>query len=147
MLGSCFDLIPNTEQALGYLRSQETEKKRHFKQFGAFLGVFSISRPIIPGRTRRGKNRGLQNIPDFLILYRGTELIGYVYDPPYRGHHSHNNGTEWAFYSDPSVFFFSTHILYGYPGTGHPDKRGEGPGKGYNQEGLAKTRRHMWKRC
>lgn len=44
----------------------------------------------------------------------------------------HGNGTEWAFYSDPSVFFFSTHILYGYPGTGHPDKRGDGPGKGYN---------------
>lgn len=44
----------------------------------------------------------------------------------------HGNGTEWSFYSDPSVFFFSTHILYGYPGTGSPDKHGEGPGKGYN---------------
>ncbi len=44
----------------------------------------------------------------------------------------HGNGTEWSFYSDPSVFFFSTHILYGYPGTGSPDKYGEGPGEGYN---------------
>lgn len=44
----------------------------------------------------------------------------------------HGNGTEWSFYSDPSVFFFSTHILYGYPGTGSPDKTGEGPGRGYN---------------
>lgn len=44
----------------------------------------------------------------------------------------HGNGTEWTFYSDPAVFFFSTHILYGYPGTGSPERRGEGPGAGYN---------------
>ncbi|MGD9201102.1 MAG: histone deacetylase [Chitinispirillia bacterium] len=44
----------------------------------------------------------------------------------------HGNGTEWAFYSDPSVFFFSTHILFGYPGTGYPDKTGSKTGSGYN---------------
>ena len=43
----------------------------------------------------------------------------------------HGNGTEWSFYSDPSVFFFSTHILWGYPGTGFPDHKGEGKGDGY----------------
>ena len=44
----------------------------------------------------------------------------------------HGNGTEAAFYSDPSVLFFSTHDLYAYPGTGHPERRGEGAGLGYN---------------
>lgn len=44
----------------------------------------------------------------------------------------HGNGTEDAFYSDPSVFFFSTHRLNDYPGTGYPERIGNGPGKGYN---------------
>ena len=44
----------------------------------------------------------------------------------------HGNGTEAVFYSDPSVLYFSTHDLYAYPGTGFPDKSGEGAGEGYN---------------
>ncbi|MBD3420374.1 MAG: histone deacetylase [Chitinivibrionales bacterium] len=44
----------------------------------------------------------------------------------------HGNGTEWAFYHDPTVFFFSTHALYTYPGTGFADRNGAGGGLGYN---------------
>jgi len=44
----------------------------------------------------------------------------------------HGNGTEWAFYDDPSVLFFSTHALYNYPGSGHQNRTGIGPGAGYN---------------
>lgn len=44
----------------------------------------------------------------------------------------HGNGTEWTFYNDPTVFFFSTHALYTYPGTGLGDNYGEGDGLGYN---------------
>ena len=44
----------------------------------------------------------------------------------------HGNGTEWAFYRDRSVYFFSTHDWHAYPGTGDPRRRGEGPGLGYN---------------
>jgi acetoin utilization deacetylase AcuC-like enzyme len=44
----------------------------------------------------------------------------------------HGNGTEWAFYEDPSVFFFSTHTLRGYPGTGDPARQGSGAGYGYS---------------
>jgi acetoin utilization deacetylase AcuC-like enzyme len=44
----------------------------------------------------------------------------------------HGNGTEWSFYSDPSVLFFSTHQWYAYPGTGDPDRKGAGPGTGFN---------------
>jgi acetoin utilization deacetylase AcuC-like enzyme len=44
----------------------------------------------------------------------------------------HGNGTEWAFYDDPTVLFFSTHALYAFPGTGAADKTGKGEGKGFN---------------
>lgn len=44
----------------------------------------------------------------------------------------HGNGTEWAFYDDPTVLFFSTHALYAFPGTGAAAKTGKGKGKGLN---------------
>jgi len=44
----------------------------------------------------------------------------------------HGNGTEWAFYSDPSVLYFSTHDMFAYPGTGFPERQGEGKGQGFN---------------
>jgi len=42
----------------------------------------------------------------------------------------HGNGTNDIFYTDPSVFFFSTHQWPLYPGTGRADEIGEGPGEG-----------------
>jgi acetoin utilization deacetylase AcuC-like enzyme len=42
----------------------------------------------------------------------------------------HGNGTQDIFYTDPSVFFFSTHQWPLYPGTGRTDETGEGPGAG-----------------
>ncbi|HVV47558.1 MAG TPA: histone deacetylase [Bryobacteraceae bacterium] len=42
----------------------------------------------------------------------------------------HGNGTQDIFYSDPSVFFFSTHQSPWYPGTGAADETGEGLGEG-----------------
>jgi acetoin utilization deacetylase AcuC-like enzyme len=44
----------------------------------------------------------------------------------------HGDGTEWAFYDDPSVLFFSTHALYAFPGTGSAARTGKGAGKGFN---------------
>jgi acetoin utilization deacetylase AcuC-like enzyme len=44
----------------------------------------------------------------------------------------HGNGTEWAFYNDPSVLFFSTHRLQAFPQTGFPEHEGKGKGHGYN---------------
>ncbi len=44
----------------------------------------------------------------------------------------HGNGTEWAFYDDPTVLFFSTHAHYAFPGTGTANKIGRGEGKGFN---------------
>lgn len=44
----------------------------------------------------------------------------------------HGNGTQEAFYDDPSVLYFSTHQYPHYPGTGWLDETGEGEGEGYN---------------
>lgn len=44
----------------------------------------------------------------------------------------HGNGTQNAFYRDPSVLFFSTHNWYDYPGTGDPAHTGAGEGSGTN---------------
>jgi acetoin utilization deacetylase AcuC-like enzyme len=44
----------------------------------------------------------------------------------------HGNGTQNAFYDDPSVLFFSAHNWQAYPGTGDPSLRGEGEGTGFN---------------
>lgn len=43
----------------------------------------------------------------------------------------HGNGTQEAFYDDPSVLYFSTHQYPHYPGTGSLHETGEGEGKGF----------------
>src|SRR5262249_423916 len=42
----------------------------------------------------------------------------------------HGNGTQDIFYSDPSVFYFSTHQFPYYPGTGSTGETGAGKGEG-----------------
>lgn len=42
----------------------------------------------------------------------------------------HGNGTQDAFYEDPSVLFVSTHQYPFYPGTGAVEEIGAGPGRG-----------------
>jgi acetoin utilization deacetylase AcuC-like enzyme len=42
----------------------------------------------------------------------------------------HGNGTQEIFYSDASVFFFSSHQWPLYPGTGRADETGEGAAEG-----------------
>lgn len=44
----------------------------------------------------------------------------------------HGDGTEWAFYDDPSVLVFSTHALYAFPGSGVAARKGKGKGVGFN---------------
>jgi acetoin utilization deacetylase AcuC-like enzyme len=43
----------------------------------------------------------------------------------------HGNGTQAAFYDDPTVFYFSVHQSPFYPGTGQADETGEGRGVGF----------------
>lgn len=44
----------------------------------------------------------------------------------------HGNGTQNAFYNDPSVFYISLHQYPFYPGTGAEKETGESRGNGYN---------------
>jgi acetoin utilization deacetylase AcuC-like enzyme len=43
----------------------------------------------------------------------------------------HGNGTQDTFWEDDTVFYFSSHQAYAYPGTGSVSDRGEGKGEGY----------------
>ena len=43
----------------------------------------------------------------------------------------HGNGTQWAFYDDPSVLFISSHQYPFYPGTGEAAATGTGAGAGF----------------
>jgi acetoin utilization deacetylase AcuC-like enzyme len=43
----------------------------------------------------------------------------------------HGNGTQAIFWTDPTVFYFSTHQYPYYPGTGSAGERGEGKGEGF----------------
>jgi acetoin utilization deacetylase AcuC-like enzyme len=43
----------------------------------------------------------------------------------------HGNGTQWAFYEDPTVLFISSHQYPYYPGTGAEGETGRGAGRGY----------------
>ena len=43
----------------------------------------------------------------------------------------HGNGTQDAFYGDDTVFYFSSHQAFAYPGTGMEKERGVGKGEGY----------------
>lgn len=43
----------------------------------------------------------------------------------------HGNGTQWSFYTDPTVLFVSSHQFPYYPGTGAATEIGTGPGTGF----------------
>lgn len=43
----------------------------------------------------------------------------------------HGNGTQAAFYDDPTVLYVSLHQYPWYPGTGSAEEAGAGPGEGY----------------
>jgi len=44
----------------------------------------------------------------------------------------HGNGTQAAFYQDPTVLYFSIHRYPFYPGTGRKEEDGQDKGKGFN---------------
>ncbi|WP_373032107.1 histone deacetylase [Sulfurovum sp.] len=65
------------------------------------------------------------------IAARYAQSIGYekVMIVDFDVHHG--NGTQDTFYEDDSVFYFSSHQAYTYPGTGAASDRGQGKGEGY----------------
>ena len=65
------------------------------------------------------------------IAARYAQTIGYkrVFIIDFDVHHG--NGTQDTFWEDESVFYFSTHQAFAYPGTGNPDEIGASKGEGY----------------
>lgn len=100
---------------------------------GQVKNAFCASRPPGHHATNTGREEGFCFFNHVAIAARyaqqqyGLKKI-LIADWDYH----HGNGTEWAFYDDPSVLFFSTHDMYAYPGTGLPERTGSGQGEGFN---------------
>jgi acetoin utilization deacetylase AcuC-like enzyme len=94
--------------------------------------AFCASRP--PGHHARntGQEEGFCYFNHIAIAARYLQQQGYqkilIVDWDYH----HGDGTEWAFYDDPTVLCFSTHDMFSYPGTGSPSRTGTGAGEGFN---------------
>ena len=100
---------------------------------GKLKNAFCASRPPGHHALNTGREEGFCFFNSIAIAARyaqkefGLKKIAII-DWDYH----HGNGTEWAFYQDPSVLYFSVHNYYDYPRTGNPSKKGEGAGFGTN---------------
>lgn len=100
---------------------------------GQHHGVFCVTRPPGHHALNTGREEGFCFYNNVAVAARYAQAVHKVdkvliVDWDYH----HGNGTEAAFYEDPSVLFFSTHDRHAYPGTGDPAKTGAGSGRGYN---------------
>ncbi|TKT77423.1 class II histone deacetylase [Aquamicrobium sp. LC103] len=94
---------------------------------------YALVRP--PGHhAERGRGLGFclfGNVPVAILKNRLRHKFGRVATVDWDVHHG--NGTQSAFYSDPSVLTISIHQEGLYPhDSGRLEERGEGEGKGYN---------------
>jgi len=65
------------------------------------------------------------------LAARGAQALGLSKVMIYDFDVHHGNGTQDAFYAEPSVLFISSHQAGIYPGTGRVSETGEGDGTGY----------------
>ncbi|UPT76773.1 histone deacetylase [Sulfurovum sp. XGS-02] len=97
---------------------------------GEFERAFCAVRP--PGHhARPAQAMGFCLFNNIAIAARYAQSIGYekVMIVDFDVHHG--NGTQDTFYEDDSVFYFSSHQAYIFPGTGAQLEKGEGKGRGY----------------
>lgn len=100
---------------------------------GSVRNAFCASRPPGHHALNTGQEEGFCYFNHIAVAaryaqqkYQANKVLIIDWD------YHHGNSTEWAFYADPSVLFFSTHDQFTYPGTGSPLRRGEGAGEGFN---------------
>jgi len=97
---------------------------------GEFERAFCAVRP--PGHhATPDQAMGFCLFNNIAIAARYAQSIGYqkVMIVDFDVHHG--NGTQDTFYDDDTVFYFSSHQAYAYPGTGAPSQKGSGKGEGY----------------
>jgi acetoin utilization deacetylase AcuC-like enzyme len=97
---------------------------------GEFERAFCAVRP--PGHhARPAQAMGFCLFNNIAIAARYAQSIGYekVMIIDFDVHHG--NGTQDTFYTDNSVFYFSSHQAFIFPGTGAESDKGEGKGSGY----------------
>jgi len=97
---------------------------------GEFERAFCAVRP--PGHhARPAQAMGFCLFNNIALTARYAQSVGYekVMIIDFDVHHG--NGTQDAFYADDTVFYFSTHQAFAYPGTGMEKERGIGSGEGY----------------
>ncbi len=97
---------------------------------GAFSRAFCAVRP--PGHHATPERAmGFCLFNNIAITAKYAQSIGYekVMIIDFDVHHG--NGTQEAFYGDDTVFYFSSHQAFAYPGTGAESERGRGRGLGY----------------
>ena len=97
---------------------------------GEFERAFCAVRP--PGHhATPSQAMGFCLFNNIAIAARYAQSIGYkkVMIIDFDVHHG--NGTQDTFYEDDTVFYFSSHQAYAYPGTGTESQKGSGRGEGY----------------
>ena len=95
--------------------------------------IFCATRPPGHHALNTGKHEGFCFYNNIAITakylqkkYKISKILIIDWD------YHHGNSTEYFFYDDPSILFFSTHDQFAYPGTGSPKREGIGKGKGFN---------------
>ncbi len=102
---------------------------------GAFERAFCAVRP--PGHhATPSKSMGFCLFNNIAITAKYAQQCGFgkVMIIDFDVHHG--NGTQETFWEDDSVFYFSSHQAFAYPGTGMEGEIGEGAGRGYTRNFL-----------